>query len=70
MAVYKRGYKRYDGPIRGRWDRFMVLPRFTWNRLFQKRLVILLLALSMIWPLLCAVFLYFGNNTDLLKRGL
>jgi len=67
MAVYKRGYKRYDGPIRSWWARFMVLPRFTWNRLFQKRLVILLLVLSMIWPLLCAVYLYIGNNTDLLE---
>lgn len=67
MAVYKRGYQRYKGPVNGRWARFMVLPRFTWSRLFQKRLVILLLVLSMIWPLLCAVYLYIGNHADLLE---
>lgn len=67
MAVYKRGYRRYEGPICSRWSRLLVLPRFTWNHLFQKRLVIILLAISMIWPLLCALYLYIGNNLDLLK---
>jgi ABC-2 type transport system permease protein len=67
MAVYKRGYQRYQGPIQGRWERFMVLPRFAWRRLFRQRLVVLLLALSMIWPLLCATFLYIGNHAELLK---
>lgn len=67
MAVYKRGYHRYRGPILGRGARIMVLPRFAWHRLFQQRLVVLLLVVAMIWPLLCATFLYIGNNTDLLK---
>ena len=67
MAVYKRGYQRYEGPIQGRWARFMVLPRFAWNRLIRQRLVVLLLAVSMVWPLLCAVYLYIGNHTDLLQ---
>jgi ABC-2 type transport system permease protein len=44
-----------------------VLPRFGWRRLFQQRLVVLLLVVSMIWPLLCVTFLYLGNNLDLLK---
>jgi hypothetical protein len=26
MAVYKRGYQRYAGPITGPWTRFLVLP--------------------------------------------
>jgi len=67
MAVYKRGYHRYRGSIRGRWARMMVLPRFAWRRLFRQRLVVLLLVVSMIWPLLCATFLYLGNNLDLLQ---
>ena len=52
MAVYKRGYQRYQGPIAGRWTRFMVLPRFAWKRLFQQRLIILLMVVAFIWPLL------------------
>jgi ABC-2 type transport system permease protein len=67
MAVYKRGYQRYQGPIQGRWAKFCVLPRFAWRRMLSQRLVVLLLVLSMIWPLLCAVYLYIGNHADLLK---
>ncbi|MBN2242284.1 MAG: hypothetical protein JW793_06300 [Acidobacteria bacterium] len=66
MAVYKRGYSRYRGPVRGRWARMTVLPRFAWRRLFQQRLVVLLVAISMIWPLVCAFMLYIGNNVELL----
>jgi ABC-2 type transport system permease protein len=45
----------------------MVLPRFAWRRLFQQRLVILLTVAAMIWPLLCACFIYLTNHIDLLK---
>jgi ABC-2 type transport system permease protein len=67
MAVYKRGYRRYQGGITDHWARFMVLPRFSWRRLFQQRLVILLTAIAMIWPLLCVGFVYLTNNAALLK---
>jgi len=67
MAVYRRGYQRYQGPITGRWTRFLVLPRFAWRRLFQQRMVALLMVVSLIWPLLCAIFIYISNHADLLK---
>ena len=67
MAVYRRGYHRYQGPITGHWARFMVLPRFAWRRLFQQRLVVLLTIVAMIWPLLCAGFIYLTNHAELLK---
>ena len=67
MAVYRRGYQRYQGPIRGQWARFMVLPHFAWKRLYQQRLVLLLTVIALIWPLLCGVFIYLSNNAELLK---
>ncbi len=67
MAVYRRGYHRYSGPVRGPWHRFMVMPRFAWQRLFQQRLVVLLIVIAMMWPLLCACFIYLTNHLDLLK---
>ncbi|MBP1678727.1 MAG: hypothetical protein H6Q29_638 [Bacteroidetes bacterium] len=67
MAVYRRGYRRYDGPITGRWTRFMVLPRFAWRRLFQQRQVVLLTVVALIWPVLCALFIYVSNSAELLK---
>jgi ABC-2 type transport system permease protein len=67
MAVYKRGYQRYDGPLTGPWTRFMVLPRYAWSRLYQQRLVILLTMAAFVWPLLCAGFIYLANYVDLLQ---
>jgi len=67
MAVYKRGYQRYDGPLTGRWTRFLVLPRYAWRRLYQQRLVVLLTMMAFVWPLLCAGFVYLTNHLDLLQ---
>jgi ABC-2 type transport system permease protein len=67
MAVYKRGYRRYQGPLGGRWTRFMVLPRYAWRRLYQQRLVIVLTMLACVWPLLCAGFIYLTNHAELLQ---
>jgi len=67
MAVYKRGYRRYRGPLTGRWTRFMVLPRSAWGRLYQQRLVILLTMLALVWPVLCGGFIYLTNHAELLQ---
>jgi ABC-2 type transport system permease protein len=45
----------------------MVLPRYSWSRLFQQRLVVLLFVLALVWPLLCAGFVYLTNHVELLK---
>lgn len=65
MAVYKRGYQRYQGPLTGHWMRLLSLPRFSWERLFQQRLVVLLLTASLIWPLLCGLFIYLSNHVEI-----
>lgn len=45
----------------------MVLPKFSWRHLFQQRLVVLLTVVAMIWPLVCAGFIYLTNHVELLK---
>jgi len=67
MSVYKRGYRRYAGPLTGPWARFMVLPRYAWQRLYQQRLVVLLTMASFVWPILCAGFIYLSNRAELLQ---
>ena len=67
MAVYKRGYRRYAGPLTGRWARFMVLPRYAWRRQYEQRLVVVLTMAAFIWPLLCAGFIYLTNHVELLQ---
>ncbi len=66
MAVYKRGYLRYDGPrIVTPWRRMLVLPRYAWKRLFEQRLVLVAFIAAMFWPLLCAAFLYVSHHAEL-----
>jgi ABC-2 type transport system permease protein len=65
MAVYKRGYQRYDGPRTSHWSRVMAFPRHAWKRLFQQRLVLILMVLSLFWPLMCALFIYVSNHSEL-----
>jgi len=67
MAVYKRGYQRYQGPLTGPWARFMVLPRSAWRSLYQQRLVLLLTILAFVWPIVSAVFVYLTNHATLLQ---
>src|SRR5262245_15387074 len=69
MAVYKRGYQRYDGPLVGQWQRLLAFPRFAWRRLLGQRLVIIALMLSIIPNVVAATFIYLGNHQEL-WRGL
>ena len=66
MAVYKRGYKRYEGPLSGRLARLMVLPKYAWRNLLKKRLMISFLIMSMFYPLACIAFIYLSNNIEML----
>ena len=66
MAVHKRGYQRYDGPLTGRWARLMVLPRFAWEGLMRDRRIIMIFILALFWPTACLMFIYLSNHTELL----
>jgi len=66
MTVYKRGYNRYQGLLNGRLLRLLVLPRYSWRHLLQKRLMISLLIMAMFWPLGCIGFIYLSNHMELL----
>ena len=68
MAVFRRGYQRYDGPLTGPVTRFMAIPRFAWSKILSQRFVVILLVLSLFWPLLCAGFIYVSNHSDLLPN--
>jgi len=66
MAVYRRGYVRYEGELTGRMARLLVLPRFAGQEILKQRIVTLVLVLAMFWPLLCAGYVYLANRADLL----
>ena len=35
MAVYKRTYAAYEGSLTPGWSRFLILPRYSFARLWQ-----------------------------------
>lgn len=63
MAVYKRTYKAYRGPITPAWSRFTVLARYGFSSLFESRPFTAYSVLCLV-PFLCAlVFIYVIHNT-------
>jgi ABC-2 type transport system permease protein len=67
LAVYKRTYKAYDGPLTPAWSRFLILPRYGAPRLFHSKFLLLYLAACFFYPLGCAVFIYFSHNLSFLQ---
>jgi ABC-2 type transport system permease protein len=66
MAVYRRGYQRYQGALTSPASRLLVLPHFAWQRLMQQRLVVILFVIATFWPICCAIFVYLANHAELL----
>ncbi len=62
MAVYKRTYTTYSGPLTPPRTRFLVLPRYSYERLFQSRFLTGFLVACFFFPLGCAGYIYLVNN--------
>lgn len=62
MAVYKRTYTSYAGPLTDPRTRFLVLPRYSYERLFQSRFLTGFLVACFFFPLGCAGYIYLVNN--------
>jgi ABC-2 type transport system permease protein len=62
MAVYKRAYRPYEGPLTPERWRFLVIPRFAFQELFQSRLVVGYLVLTLIPFLIEVGWVYLANN--------
>jgi len=58
MAVYKRTYKAYRGPLTPAWSRFMVLARYGFSTLFESRLFTAYAVLCLLPFLGGLVFIY------------
>ena len=67
MAVYKRTYHGYDGPLTPAWSRFLVLPRYTLEEMRKNRLLTIFLMVSFVWPLVATLMIYINHNLNVLK---
>jgi ABC-2 type transport system permease protein len=74
MAVYKRTYHGYSGPLTPTWSRFLVLYRFSRKNLFRSKFQTTFLVICFFFPLLCLLgiyanyhlnaFSFFANRTE------
>jgi len=67
MAVYKRTYKGYSGPLTPEWSRWLILTRFSYQRLVGTKTNLYLLA-CLIYPIGCAIYIYLAHNASVLKN--
>jgi ABC-2 type transport system permease protein len=67
MAVYKRTYTAYEGDLTPEWSRFLVIPRASWSKFGQSKLLMILRMASLIYPLGCILYVYLANNLSVLS---
>jgi ABC-2 type transport system permease protein len=67
VAVYKRNYRSYNGPLTPRWSRFWVIPRYAYEDLFRSKLLSVFFFACFIPPVVFGILIYLVNNLALLQ---
>ncbi|HEV8413730.1 MAG TPA: hypothetical protein VGQ49_09070 [Bryobacteraceae bacterium] len=67
MAVYKRTYSAYEGSFTPSWSRFMILPRYSFARLWQSKFLVMFFMACFFYPLGCVGYIYLANNLSILS---
>jgi ABC-2 type transport system permease protein len=62
MAVYKRTYHGYTGPLRPEWSRFAIIPRYAYQRLFKSKAMTVFFIICYISPLVFLSLIYTANS--------
>src|SRR5215472_4782461 len=68
MAIYKRTYRRYTGPLTPSWSRFLVLYRYSRKTLLRSRLLTGFFVLCFFYPVLSALGIYLTHNLDFVSK--
>jgi ABC-2 type transport system permease protein len=68
MAVYRRTYTSYSGPLTSAWSRCLVLFRYSRRNQFRSKIQTGLFVLCFFYPLLCLVGIYAVHNLSFLER--
>src|SRR5229473_3661484 len=68
MAVYRRTYSSYMGPLTPAWSRCLVLFRYSRRKLFRSKLQTALFVLCFFYPLACLIMIYLAHNLSFLER--
>jgi ABC-2 type transport system permease protein len=68
MAVYERSYRPFEGALTPKRTRFLVLPRYAYERVFKSRLFVAFLIVWFLWPLFLAFAIYLPHNVSVLEK--
>ncbi len=67
MAIHKKTYACYAGPLTPEWSRFLVPARYAFEELRARRFFSLFLLGTLLCPILCALVIYLRYNVAALK---
>jgi len=67
MAVYERNYHRYDGPLTGRRQRFLVVPRYALQAVMRSRAFVMFYLLCFLPPFAGLLMIYLRHNLSALN---
>ena len=62
MAVYKRTYQGYTGPLTPEWSRFAIIPRYAYQRLFKSKIMTAFYIICFISPLVFLSLIYTASS--------
>jgi ABC-2 type transport system permease protein len=67
VAVYKKTYRPYDGPLTATWKRFLIIPRYAFEDLHRSRFLTVFYIATFAYPLIAALVIYIEHDLDALK---
>ncbi len=68
MAVYRRNYKPYSGPLTAAWSRCFVLFRYSRRNLFRSKFLTAMFVVCFFYPLACLLMIYLAHNVGFLQE--
>ena len=68
MAVYERNFRPFEGELTPEKTRFLVLPRYAYQRVLTSRLFAGFLVAWFLWPLALSILIYIPHNISLLDK--
>jgi len=67
MAVYKKSYRGYEGPLTRERSRFLIIPRYAFEEMRRSRFFTSFFLATLINPLVCALIIYLHHNFSALE---
>jgi len=68
MAIYRRSYRSYTGPLTSTSSRWLVLFRYARRNLFRSKVQTGLFVLCFFYPLACLVVIYLAHSASFLQK--